>query len=461
MSESIIRTALYYRVSTEEQHLHGLSLEAQDAALTDYAKKNDLLIVDRYVDEGITARKAMTKRKALMRLLDDVKAGKIDQIIFTKLDRWFRNVGEYHKMQEVLEKHNVHWKTIHESYDTSTAAGRLHINIMLSVAQDEADRTSERIKFVFDNKVKNGGYLNQKVPFGYRVEKSTIYKDEETQHIAEDMFRKFFDCHSIRATQIYLENTYGITFDATSFRNIFRNTLYCGEYRGAVEFCEPYITREQFDEIQKIMADKMVKTTPSGLTYVFSGMLVCAECGRKLGSCYNLRGVGRSEKIATYRCATNLKSKSCSFNLNIMEKTIEEYLFKNILKELDQYEKECEAKAKIKKPARNTEKAVEKIKKKLTKLKELYINEMIGLDEYKKDYDDLNKQLADLTAEIQQEEAPIDVEAIKTLLSKSTEELYQTLTAENRRKFWRSFIDHIIVYYRDNMKPIFLRKDTY
>lgn len=444
--------------------MHGLSLEAQDAALTDYANKNDLTIVDRYVDEGITARKVMTKRKALMRLLDDVKAGKIDQIIFTKLDRWFRNVGEYHKMQEVLEKHKVHWKTIHESYDTSTAAGRLHINIMLSVAQDEADRTSERIKFVFDNKVKNKRYLNQRVPFGYRVENSTIYKNEETQHIAEDLFRKFFDCHSIRATQVYLENTYGITFEATTFRNIFRNALYCGEYRGITDFCEPYITRAQYDEIQKIMAEKLIKRTPSGLTYVFSGMLRCPDCGRNLGGCYSKRGVGGSEKIGTYRCRTNLKTGSCKFNLTIMEKTIEEYLFKNLAKELDKYKEEYDARVSEKKKKKNagtTEKSIERIKKRLSKLKELYVNDMIDMDEYKKDYDDLNKQLADLTAEIEEEEEPIDVEAIKILLSKSTEEIYQTLTAEDRRKFWRSFIDHIDVYSRERMQPIFLRKDAY
>ena len=155
----MIRTALYIRVSTEEQAIHGLSLEAQDAVLTDYANKNDLTIVGRYVDEGITARKKMTNRKALVRLLEDVKADKIDLIIFTKIDRWMRNVYDYHKVQEVLEKHNVNWKTIFENYDTSTSAGRLHINIMLSVAQDEADRTSERIKAVFENKVKNKDYL--------------------------------------------------------------------------------------------------------------------------------------------------------------------------------------------------------------------------------------------------------------------------------------------------------------
>ena len=131
----MIRTALYIRVSTEEQAMHGLSLEAQDATLTDYAKKNDLTIVDRYVDEGVTARKKITNRKALMRLLEDVKDGKVDLVLITKLDRFSRNIYDFHKTQEVLVKYKVNWKTVLEDYDNTTAAGRLHINIMLSKAQ--------------------------------------------------------------------------------------------------------------------------------------------------------------------------------------------------------------------------------------------------------------------------------------------------------------------------------------
>ena len=295
----MIRTALYIRVSTEDQAVHGISLEAQDAVLTEYAKKNDLTIVGRYVDEGITARKAIAKRKELMRLLDDVKAGKIDQIIFTKLDRWTRNIRDFYKVQDVLDTHKVTWKTVLESYGTTDATSRLHLNIMLSISQDEADRTSERIKVVFDNKVKKGEYLNQMAPLGYRVEDSKIYKDEETQHIAEDLFCKFFQCHSIRGTQTYIQETYGIRIDANSFRKIFDNPLYCGEYRGTTEFCDPYITREQFDEIQKIIKDKNVKRTPSGLTYIFSGMLVCAKCGRNLSGRYNING-GTKKKLPGY-----------------------------------------------------------------------------------------------------------------------------------------------------------------
>jgi len=108
--------------------------------------------VGTYTDAGISARKPASKRPELQRLLRDVQGGKGDLIEFTKLDRWFRNISEYYKVQEILEKYNVDWKTIHEDYDTSNASGRLKINIMLSVAQDEADRTSERIKAI--NEVK-------------------------------------------------------------------------------------------------------------------------------------------------------------------------------------------------------------------------------------------------------------------------------------------------------------------
>ena len=113
----ILRVGLYGRVSTEEQALRGFSIEAQVDALKEYAKKNNMKIVDIYLDEGISGAKPPLKRPALNRLLEDVKAGKIDMILFTKLDRWFRSVKEYFKVQEILEDNKVEWKTILEDYD--------------------------------------------------------------------------------------------------------------------------------------------------------------------------------------------------------------------------------------------------------------------------------------------------------------------------------------------------------
>ena len=109
-----IRCALYDRVSTDLQVKDGLSLEAQRYALTNYAISHGYEIVDYYTDEGITSRKNMQNRKELVRLLNNVKADKIDLILVTKLDRWFRNIKDYHNTQAILEAHNCNWKTIFE-----------------------------------------------------------------------------------------------------------------------------------------------------------------------------------------------------------------------------------------------------------------------------------------------------------------------------------------------------------
>ena len=76
----MIRCALYPRVSTEEQHMNGLSLPAQRQALEEYAERMNYQIAGIYADEGISARKPVSKRPALLRLLQDVKKNKIDKI---------------------------------------------------------------------------------------------------------------------------------------------------------------------------------------------------------------------------------------------------------------------------------------------------------------------------------------------------------------------------------------------
>ena len=96
------RAALYIRVSTEEQAMHGLSLTAQRETLERYVGDNGLKLAGVYVDEGITARKKYKNRAAFMRMLDDVRADRIDLILFIKLDRWFRNVAEYYEVQRIV-----------------------------------------------------------------------------------------------------------------------------------------------------------------------------------------------------------------------------------------------------------------------------------------------------------------------------------------------------------------------
>ena len=82
-----MRVALYVRVSTEEQAIHGLSIEAQSEALQAWAKQEHANVAGIYVDAGISARKPASKRPSMQRLLADIALGKIDMVVFTKLDR--------------------------------------------------------------------------------------------------------------------------------------------------------------------------------------------------------------------------------------------------------------------------------------------------------------------------------------------------------------------------------------
>ena len=81
-TKQIERAAIYIRVSTAEQMMHGKSLEAQKKCLEDYAAEHNMAVVNIYADEGKTARKELKKRQAIRQLLDDVVANKIDVILF-------------------------------------------------------------------------------------------------------------------------------------------------------------------------------------------------------------------------------------------------------------------------------------------------------------------------------------------------------------------------------------------
>ena len=258
----IIRCAIYDRVSTDIQVQQGLSLDTQKELLTEYAKEHGYEIIDYYIDEGLTARKKLQNRRDFIRLLNDIKADKIDLVLVTKLDRWFRNVKDYHNVQAILEEHHCNWKTVLEDYDTTTADGQLKINIMLAVAQNESDRTSERIKVVFEHKKRNQEHLNGPIPFGYKNIDKHLQKDEDRRAIVEDIFRYYFTCFSIRSTIFYASNTYKDQAPTKyQIERMLKSEVYAGMRYGRSGYCEPYITPEEHARILNTCQAKVYPAT--------------------------------------------------------------------------------------------------------------------------------------------------------------------------------------------------------
>lgn len=444
------RAALYIRVSTEEQALRGYSLEAQLEDLEKFAKENYMIIVDRYIDAGTTARKKLKNRKEFQRMIEDVKAGEIDVILFIKLDRWFRNVADYYEIQKIIDAHNVTWKCTQEFYDTTTANGRLNLNIKLSIAQDESDRTSERIKFVQQNKVKNGEVISGSLPYGLRIAKKEGRKvveiDEEKIKVVEDAFNFFLSCHSRRKTRLHIIDTYGVRWTDQTFKSMIYNDLYAGEYRGNDHYCPAAFEKEKLTEMRRI-CETLHQHSRSGVhIYIFSGILRCEKCGNIMhGVSDPLKDGGYTRY---YRCSKRYNDHACTNSANVKESAIEEFLLNNLKREIKSLIVDCEV---LKKESRKPQRERQKIKAKMKKLKDLYLNDLIDLNEYKKDYEEYQKALNNIV-EVEPQKA--NIERLERLLNKDIGKVYESLDRPHKRLFWRSIIKEIYVDERKEIKKL-------
>lgn len=439
-----LRVALYIRVSGEEQKIKGLSLEAQQERLEEYARQQGWVVVGIYIDAAKTARKDMRKRSEFQKMINAVKRDEIDLLLFCRLDRWFRSVADYYKIMEILQAHHCDWKTTDEEYDTSTANGRLYINVKLSIAQNEADICSERISVVFDSKVQHGTVVSGNCPFGYVVnEEKRLVIDPDAAAIVRDAFNYYESSISQRGTIRHIRETYGVNWCDATFRRMLSERLYTGVYdsRGRYNenFCEPIISKEQFEHVQ-VLIGRNARSVPSGKVYIFTSVLKCAECN------HNLVGYVTGPYYY-YRCNQHFQRGRCSHNKSVRESYVEEWLFEHLGEELERCKLEWDVQAaERKKKMHSTDKAV--LKRKLTKLKELYMDDLINIEEYKKDY-----QI--YTAALQQipdgapEETPPDFSAVEIMLQADFKSIYDSLTREEKRTLWRSVISEIRVD-RDN-----------
>lgn len=451
LGQKLIRVALYIRVSGEEQKIKGLSLESQRERLEAYAKAQGWVIVGIYIDAAKTARKKLHKRTEFQRMLDSVKRDEVDMLLFTRLDRWFRSVPDYYKVMEVLDAHHCEWKTIDdgEGYDTTTASGRLYINIKLSIAQNEADLDSERIAVVFDSKVQHGTALSGNCPFWLRVnEEKRLELIPEKVPIIQDAFNYFEQSTSQRATVRYIRETYGVNWCEATFRRMLKDKLVIGVYekngRSNPEFCPPVISVEQFEHVQELLK-RNTRLGPAGRVYIFTGVLVCEECRHNLVGTLN-------NKIYYYRCNQYYQRGRCDHNGSVPESLIEAWLFEHLEEEIEKYEVAWAVQAaERKKTATSLERAT--LRRKLTKLKELYVNDLISIEDYRKDYVTYSAALEKMENE-EPEEKRLDLSGVRRLVSADFRELYNGFTREEKRTLWKNTLKEIRVDKNRNVTGI-------
>lgn len=408
-----MRIALYARVSTEEQSLHGLSIEAQLAALRSWAEGQT--VVGEYVDAGISGRIPIKKRPQLQRLLRDIEAGAVDLVAFTKLDRWTRNIREYYKAQDVLDAHRVAWRAIHEDYETETASGRLKVNIMLSIAQDEADRTSERVKAVFVEKRRKGLCVNGHMPPGLDYRDGLLVPNADAEKVRE-LFRLYLATRNANEVARRTGEIFGTAYSRRGARQLLANEKYLSA---------GVVPAELWERVQAVLAQRQTRHVRSDRVYLFSGLLFCPVCGYRLAV---HSSVLESGTYVYYRCDRHDRVHRCSWGGSVKEEELERYLLRHIVSAVEKHNIRVTRKA-----SKPVDAAA--LQRKLDRLTDLYVDEKISKD----DYDRRSAPIRDAL-----KAASLPHHTVDTAIVRSSLDTYAGLSKSARKAFWSALVSRIV-----------------
>ena len=292
-----VRCAIYTRVSTE----HGLdqdfnSLDAQYEAGSAYIRSQAhagwSLIRARYDDGGFSG--GSTDRPDLQRLLDDVRAKKIDIIVVYKVDRLTRSLADFAKLVELFDAHGVSFVSVTQQFNTTTSMGRLTLNVLLSFAQFEREVTSERIRDKIAASKRKGLWVGGPLPLGYQMKDDTIAVVEEEAERVRLIFRRYLELGGVNALVRDLRERNirtkerrlatgatrgGVLFGRGSLFYLLRNRFYIGEVKYKNEILpgeQPAILdRALFDAVQQKLSDQWSHRnhTKTRSQYLLTGLL--------------------------------------------------------------------------------------------------------------------------------------------------------------------------------------------
>lgn len=446
-----IRMAKYVRCSGDEQKKNGYTINDQLDLVEEFGQEYELVGAGEYVDEGISATLEINKRKALLQLIKDAKAGKFDIVVFKCIDRFFRNVGEYYECQKQLRKAGVTWLSIEESdLDPEDDDAAFKINIYLTMAEYEAKKTSKRIKFNNKMRIKNKQVVTggQCFLFPWKVtgEKKNkhLERDMDNAHILYDLL-EFFETHqSKRGTLVYINMKYSMDMSITTITKILTDALLYGEYKGVADYVEPYISKERYDGIQAILKRNARHSEKSPATFLFSGIVRCPECGRNLAGNYKKPDNDKLEGYNSYRCNKYRQEGTCSNSRSMSETKIEKQLLANLGQYITNEIAKVESIDEIKAPATDHTKKIEKLKKEMDRLNTMFRKGRIEEAEYDEEYYALEKELKKLEV-TEEKPAERDLDMLKGLLETDYKALYAELDKEHRKAFWRKLIKEFTV----------------
>lgn len=359
------KIGVYSRVSTEEQaKVIAGSIQCQVQRCNQFVSaKNQVYhqwghIISDYRDEGYSAKD--TNRPAYQTLLKDVRSKKINLVLVSDLSRLSRNIADFSRFIEELQKYEASFLSIKEQFDSSTPLGELMIFNIINLAQFEQKQTSERVAINNHTRSLQGMLSGGQRIFGYKKKNASVIVDKEEARIIQKVFQEYLVSSGFHETAIRIQRQYPeINFSPHLIRRILQNIAYLGikevnkkyQHRSP-EQLKPWQRYEQvkaiwpaiidqttFDLVQKKFrtnqfTQNRTNHPRSNRVYPLSGILKCGTCRSALS------GKASHGRTKVYRYYGHSKSQRCkakNIRADLIEKTIELYVkqkeeFKKILR---------------------------------------------------------------------------------------------------------------------------------
>jgi len=306
--KQIVRCGIYTRKSLEDsQEMSFNSIDAQREAAENYIasqKANGwVCLPDHYDDYGFSG--GNLDRPALQRLKEDIIAGKIDMVVIYKLDRLSRSLLNFAELQQFFEKYHVSFCSVTQQIDTSTSAGKMMLNILMSFGEYERLVIAERTRDKMAASRRRGMWMGGYVPFGFFVKDKKLYANPKEAPVARRIFKRFVEIQSPKQIAYEL-NRDGITprtgkpWTSDYISRILDNYTYVGDvcFQGEVVKGEHdgIISRNVWNRVREIKASRDPYDHSRGiaeLTVPLKGILRCGHCGCSMKPVFTTRGKKR------------------------------------------------------------------------------------------------------------------------------------------------------------------------
>ena len=386
MKDEKKKCGLYMRVSTEDQAREGFSLPEQKERLESFCKFKGYEIIDYYQDAGISA-KTGNHRPEFERLKDDIKAKKINTIVALKLDRITRSIYDWENLMTFLDENDAYLDCVNDEINTTSANGKMISRLLMSVSQNEIERTSERTKIGLAGAIKSG-HIPHIAPLGYKHEDKRLVIDYSTKDVVVRIFDLYYNGYSYQKISNLFNEEKVLGKDNwrdSTIVTILENEIYKGDfvhgkrtknptyYENVVE---PIISKEMWADCQ-VQKKKNSRSYQRTLTYLYLQKLKCPKCNRILGGKATTKKNGKT--YFYYYC------NDCK--VQFKENVINEY-FEQFIDELTEYDSVVNQfflpmiKQKFDEPKEHLEKEINNQKNKLERIKKAYINGAFELKEY-------------------------------------------------------------------------------